>query len=234
MPSKDPCPHCRNTTAVHSLGELAAMMRSQPSRPSFTRMIGQLTGEERAYTAPSQPGTPSATNPQAGTANAPSPQSGYAADPQPSWGAGPQPGWAAEPQASGHNTYQDSGSSTGRPGFDPGLLTRALGESLTDSDSIEGVAAGAALGAAAGFLGRKFGPRLQQAYSEKVVPGIAQRQEAGLREQEAIAQRYPELRACLTDQVFFLAGGTRVIPMPKAGMLTLPQSDALVAQLRQY
>jgi hypothetical protein len=217
LQSTDSCPHCRNTTAVHSLGELAAMMRTQPSQPSFTRMIGQLTGEERAYTAPSQP--------QPGAATTTSPQPGYADD--------PQPGWAAEPQASGHNTYQDSRSSTGRPVFDPGMLTRALTESFTDTDSIEGAAAGAALGAAVNFLGRAFGPLAQQAYQEKVVPAMAQRQEAGLREQEAIAERYPELRACLTDQVFFLAGGTRVVPMPKAGMLTLEQSDALVAQLRQ-
>ena len=54
-----------------------------------------------------------------------------------------------------------------------------------------------------------------------------------LREQIAIAERHPDLRACLTDQVVFLAGGSRVLPMAGLiGKLTVEQSDALVAQLR--
>jgi hypothetical protein len=161
----------------------------------------------------------------------PQPQGGYNAEPQPSWGAEPQPGWAAEPQA-GHGSNQQSRSSSGRPIFDPTVVNQSLGEAL--GEGIEGAVAGVALGAAAKFLGRSLGRRAQQAYNEKIVPALAQRQEAALAEQDAIAARYPELRACLTDQVFFLAGGGRVIPMPRAGMLTLQQSDALVTQLRQY
>jgi hypothetical protein len=55
-----------------------------------------------------------------------------------------------------------------------------------------------------------------------------------LREQIAIAERYPDLRACLTDDVIFLAGGSRVVPM--SGLtrgITLEQADAVVARLRQ-
>jgi hypothetical protein len=69
--------------------------------------------------------------------------------------------------------------------------------------------------------------------SDRVAPIMAAKQEAMLREQIAIAERHPDLRACLTDQVIFLAGGSRVLPM--AGVirrLTVEQSDALVAQLR--
>jgi hypothetical protein len=74
---------------------------------------------------------------------------------------------------------------------------------------------------------------VKRAYNERVVPAMAAKQEAMLREQIAIAERHPDLRACLTDQVVFLAGGSRVLPMAGLiGRLTLEQSDALVAQLR--
>ncbi len=54
-----------------------------------------------------------------------------------------------------------------------------------------------------------------------------------LREQIAIAERHPDLRACLTDKVIFLAGGHRVLPMASVtGRLTVEQSDAVVARLR--
>jgi hypothetical protein len=213
--------------AVHSMSELAAMARNRPAQPN----LGHLTGQQPGYTAPPQPqpGNPNATQPQPGYATEPQP--GYAAEPQPSWGAEPQPGWAAEPQA-GHGSNQQSRSQSGRPIFDPSRLNQSLGEAV--GDGIEGAVAGIALGAAAKFLSRSIGRRAQQAYNEKVVPALAQRQEAALREQDAIAERHPDLRACLTDQVFFLSGGGRVLPMPRAGMLTLQQSDALVTQLRQY
>jgi hypothetical protein len=50
-----------------------------------------------------------------------------------------------------------------------------------------------------------------------------------LREQIAIAERYPDLR---TDNVVFLAGGHRVVPMSSLRGFTLEQADAVVAQLR--
>ena len=83
------------------------------------------------------------------------------------------------------------------------------------------------------FIGRAIGRRVKRAYNERAVPAMAAKQEAMLREQIAIAERHPDLRACLTDQVVFLAGGSRVLPMAGLiGRLTLEQSDALVAQLR--
>ncbi len=97
--------------------------------------------------------------------------------------------------------------------------------------------AGAALGAAAKFIGRKIGRRMQQAYEERVVPAMAAKQEAMLRTQITIAERHPDLRACMTDQVIFLAGGSRVLPLRSVtgaltGQLTVEQSDAIVAWLR--
>jgi hypothetical protein len=83
------------------------------------------------------------------------------------------------------------------------------------------------------FIGRAIGRRVKKAYNERVVPAMAARQEAMLREQIAIAERHPGLRACLTDQVIFLAGGSRVLPMASISRgITLEQADALVAQLR--
>lgn len=89
------------------------------------------------------------------------------------------------------------------------------------------------MGAAAKFVGRAIGRRVKRAYDERLAPAMAARQEAMLREQMAIAERHPDLRACLTDQVIFLAGGSRVLPMSSVTRgITLEQADALVAQLR--
>jgi len=87
--------------------------------------------------------------------------------------------------------------------------------------------------AATKFIGGAIGRRVKRAYEERVVPAVAGKQEAMLREQIAIAERYPDLRACLTDNVIFLAGGSRVLPMSTLSRgLTLEQADAAVAQLR--
>ncbi len=74
---------------------------------------------------------------------------------------------------------------------------------------------------------------MQRTYDQPVRATLAAKQEEMLRTQIAIAERHPDLRACLTDQVIFLAGGSRVLPMPSiGGSLTVEQSDALVARLR--
>ena len=87
--------------------------------------------------------------------------------------------------------------------------------------------------AATKFIGRAIGRRVKRAYDERVAPAMAAKQETRLREQIGIAERHPDLRACLTDQVVFLAGGSRVLPMSSISRgFTLEQADALVAQLR--
>ncbi len=145
------------------------------------------------------------------------PQQGYAAQPQ----QGPVPGWAAEPV---------SGPLPGPRGWQGRVPSRS--DSL-DGDNLGADLASAAVTAAARFMGRSIGRRVQRAYSEQVLPALAAKREAVLREQIAIARRHPDLRACLTDKVIFLAGGSRVLPLTSVtATLTLEQSDALVAQLR--
>ena len=63
------------------------------------------------------------------------------------------------------------------------------------------------------------------------MPTLTARAEAAAREQIAVAEKYPQLRACLDDGVIFLAGGSRVLPMPDLNAITVAQADALVAQL---
>lgn len=141
------------------------------------------------------------------------PQQGWTAEPQP----GPVPGYAAEPRPGPI------------PGSRPGSGGRSSGgDNLTPGEDL----AGLALTTAARFIGRAIGRRVQRTYTQQVQPILAERGQALLREQIAIAQRYPDLRACLTDQVIFLSGGSRVLPMPNLATLTMEQSDALVARLR--
>lgn len=98
---------------------------------------------------------------------------------------------------------------------------------------------GLVMDAATKFVGRAFSRRLKRAIDERVVPAMAARQEAMarqegmLREQIAIAERHPDLRACLSDKLVFLAGGRRTVPMPSdLSGLTMAHADAIVAQLR--
>jgi hypothetical protein len=143
------------------------------------------------------------------------PQQGYGAEPQ----AGPLPGYAAEPRS---GPMPGSGWQ-GSTGMRDSVGDLSLGDDL----------AGLAMGAASRFIGRAIGRRVQRTVTERVMPAVAAKQQEALRTQIAVAERHPDLRACLTDKVIFVAGGSRVLPMPSltAG-LTLEQSDELVARLR--
>lgn len=109
------------------------------------------------------------------------------------------------------------------------------GESIADD------VGGAVLGAALGFAGRAIGRRMKLAFEEKVVPAMeakaaqAQQQwEQSKAEQDAIVARYPELRGCMKDQVVFLDGGYRTVPVSELKMpVTLAQADDVVARLRR-
>ena len=109
-----------------------------------------------------------------------------------------------------------------------------LGDNLADDIG------GAVLGAAFGLAGRAFGRKMKQAFEDKVVPAMqaraAQAQgqfEQQKAEQDAIAARYPELRGCMKDQVVFLDGGTRTVPVSEIKMpVTMAQADGVVARLR--
>lgn len=128
-------------------------------------------------------------------------------------------GWEAEPQPI------RGGSSTGYGSAD--YYGRGGGISSVEDDI-----AGVVLGEAAKFIGRAIGRRMQRTYTERVQPAMAANQEALLRNQIAIAERHPDLRGCMNDQVIFLAGGNRVLPFPNLMTLTIDQADAMVATLR--
>ena len=99
--------------------------------------------------------------------------------------------------------------------------------------------AGAVLGAAFKFAGRGIGKRMQKAYEERIAPVIEakaaqarQQWQPSPDDQAAIVQRYPDLRGCMRDQVVFLEGGSRTVPITEIRMpITLAQADTLVARL---
>ena len=138
----------------------------------------------------------------------------------PSRKPGPRQAGPAEPQA-------------GPPPGSGGWLGRTRSYDDSPVDSIDQAIADVALGAAARFIGRAVAKRVQRTVSERVMPAVANNQQAMLRAQIAIAEQHPDVRACMTDNVIFLAGGSRVLPMPNLAMLTTQQADALVAQLQQ-
>jgi len=150
---------------------------------------------------------------------------------QPGWAAEPQAGWAAEPQA---GPLPSPGSR--RSGYQPRNYSSgdtSLGDSI--GDDIAGAVLGAAAGAAARFLGRQASRRLQDRLTQQVLPAMAAKQQSTqpmVQTQIAIAERHPDLCACLNDQVIFLTGGSRTLPMPNLGTVTVEQADAMVARLR--
>jgi hypothetical protein len=145
------------------------------------------------------------------------PQQGWNAEPQ----SGPVPGWAAEPQAG--PPPGSRGWSTPRGGFF---------DNLPVGDSIDQAIGNVAMGAAARFIGRAVAKKVQDRVMPVVNQALTQRQDV-LRQQIAIAQQHPDIRACMTDSVIFLAGGSRVLPMPNLGTITTQQADSLVAHLHQ-
>jgi membrane protease subunit (stomatin/prohibitin family) len=100
--------------------------------------------------------------------------------------------------------------------------------------------AGAVLGAAFKFAGRGIGKKMQEAYEERIGPAIQakaaqarQQWQPSPGDQAAIVQRYPDLRCCMHDQVVFLEGGRRTVPITEIRMpVTLAQADAIVDRLR--
>ena len=140
-------------------------------------------------------------------------QQGFTGAPQ----AGTQRGWEAEPQP-----IRQGSNDRGYYG----------GDSTGSLDGDIGDIAGVVLGEAAKFIGRAIGRRVQRTYAERVQPAMAVQRDAMLRNQIAIAERHPDLRGCMNDQVIFLAGGNRVLPFPNLMTLTIDQADAMVATLR--
>jgi hypothetical protein len=139
----------------------------------------------------------------------------------------PKRGWEAEPQAGPLPGPGYSGAASAAPMMAMNSL-RAQGRNLGNvPDSIGDVIGGVA----AGFIGRAVANRAQQAMAQRV-NAVQGRMQPMLETQIAIAEKYPEIRACTSDHVVFLDGGRSVLPMPNLTTLTLEQADAMVAQLR--
>src|SRR5215469_14989188 len=88
-----------------------------------------------------------------------------------------------------------------------------------------------AMSGGAKLIGRMIGKRVQAAAGQAQAT-LAERRDAMLRAQIAIADKHPDICACLNDNVIFLAGGQRTLPMPNLAKLTVEQADELVATLR--
>jgi hypothetical protein len=148
---------------------------------------------------------------------------GYMQEPQPGQPLGGVPGYMQEPQPGqprdprGRQRLGYSGSG-GRDATD-----FSLGDDL----------AGIAMSQAAKFIGRRIGRRMERTYTERIAPALDANAGDRLRTQIAIAERHPDICACLDDNVVFLTGGRAVLPMPNLNTLTVEQADAMVATLRQ-
>lgn len=198
----EPCPQCGSPAAVHSIQELADLARMQLDRLQQGPPGGQPGWQGQP---PPGPGGPGGFGPMLGPSGTMPDPSGTMPDP-----STPMPG--------------PSGPMPGQSGPTPG----PSGGHYTPGEDL----ASAVLSEAARFIGRAIGHRVQRTYTERVQPPLAARGEEVLRTQIAIAERHPDIRACLNDGVIFLTGGQRVLPMPNLPTLTVEQADALVANLR--
>jgi hypothetical protein len=165
---------------------------------------------------------------------------------QPGPGPGSGPGsWqgqqAGHPEDGDYDHYNVEGSDRAMGGNRNWNQNRNRGRGDFDlGDNLAEDIGGAVFGAALGFAGRAFGRKMKQAFEDKVVPAMqakmAQAQgqfEQQKGEMEAIATRYPELRGCMKDQVVFLDGGTKTVPVSEIKMpVTMAQADGVVARLR--
>lgn len=208
------CPQCGSGAEVRTVRELFDMMNGAQEQ------VFQRVNQFR------RPGS------AAGPGSAPGPASGSAP------GSAPGQGGADDDDYDHYNVEgsdsqlrRNRGSNRGRGGRDFGFDS---GDSITDD------LGGAVLGAALGFAGRAIGRRMKKAFDERVVPAMeakaaqAQQQwEQSKTEQDAIAARYPELRGCMKDQVVFLDGGVRTVPVSEIKMpVTMAQADSIVERLR--
>jgi hypothetical protein len=223
------CPQCGSAAAVHSIEELAALARNQ-----LGPQLGNGPTPQASYSPPTTDYSPPTTDyspPPPGYNPPPDynppPQGGFGPPPPPGYQGPPPPGYTGSARP-GQPSQSGQSSQSGQP------MRSSDWPGIGDvASSLEDGVADVVLGAAARFVGRAISRRVQRTVNERVLPALAVKHEAIMREQIAIAERHPDLRACLTDKVIFLAGGHRVLPMPSlTGGFTVEQSDAVVARLR--
>jgi hypothetical protein len=140
-----------------------------------------------------------------------------------------QNGWEAEPVA---------GPPPGPGGIRSGLLGGGMqmpgrrGRFGYDVPDSAGDLVGDVIGGvAAQFIGRAIQRKVEQTVTNRVMPAMNQAA-AHWQNQIAVAEKYPSLRACMTDRVAFLDGGYVTAPLPDLNQITVAEADALIAQLQ--
>ena len=224
------CPQCGSGADVRTVAELFDMMNGAQGGAAQQAYPRQQMGPDYQGTYPDYPGQDYQGPDSTGT------NPDY---PYPSYQG---PGFPTQ-------SYQAQGQGQGQgpepvPGYQgPDYPNSRRGRPTMDSDVGDDPAqeiASAVLGVAFKFAGRAIGKRMQRAYEERVGPALEaraaqarQQWQQSREEQAAIVQRYPDLRGCLRDQVVFLDGGSRSVPITEIRMpVTLAAADALVDRLR--
>jgi hypothetical protein len=216
------CPQCGSAAEVRTVAELFDMLNGAQDSATRQAYPRQQTGPDYQGTYPDYPAQGYQGPDSAGT-NPDYPYESYQGPGIPTAGSqsqGPAPGYQGP-------DYPNNRRS--RPAMD-----------MNFGDDPAQEIANAVLGAAFKFGGRSIGKRIQRAYEERIGPALearmAQARQQGQQsrdEQAAIVERYPDLRGCLRDQVVFLDGGSRSVPITEIRMpVTLAQADALVERLR--
>jgi len=109
-----------------------------------------------------------------------------------------------------------------------------------DGDGVADDIGAALLVTALGSAGRALAKRMKRVYDAKLAPAMEakaaqwqQQWEHSKAEQDQIVARYPELRGCMKDEVVFLDGGYKTVPVKELRVpVTLAQADDVVARLR--
>jgi len=251
------CPQCGSGADVRTVAELFSMLGGGAAQQGYP---GQQSGPDYqgTYTDSSAQGYQAAGGQDAGSQGyqAAGGQDAGSQGYQAAGGQSPSQGSPDSTDASSDHPYQgyqgpgfpsqpyqppSSGPAPGYQGPDyPSQQRRPMMDMDFGGDDLAGDIAGAVLGAAFKFAGRGIGKRMQKAYEERIAPAVAakaaqarQQWQPSADDQAAIIQRYPDLRGCMRDQVVFLAGGTRTVPITEIRMpVTLAQADAIVSRLR--
>lgn len=234
------CPQCGSAADVRTVAELFAMLNGGAGGAMQQGYPPQQTGPGYQGTYPDYPaqGYQAPTNQGSsnqGSSNQGSDSTDTNSDhPYQSYQG---PGFPTQPYqppssgpAPGYQGPDYPNSQRPRPTFDADFGGDDLAQDI----------AGAVLGAAFKFGGRGIGKRMQKAYEERIGPAIQARAAQARQQwqpspddQAAIVQRYPDLRGCMRDQVVFLEGGSRTVPITEIRMpITLTQADAIVDRLR--
>lgn len=220
------CPQCGSSADVRTAAELFDMLTGAQGSATQQAYPRQQMGPDHPGTNPDYPAQ-DYQGPDSGGTNPDHPYPSYQ-------GPGfPTQGYQSQGPAPGYQGPDYPNRQPGRP---------TMGGDFGDDPAQE--IANAVLGAAFKFGGRALGKRIQKAYEERIGPALearaAQAQQQSQQqsqqsrdEQAAIVQRYPDLRGCLRDQVVFLDGGSRFVPITEIRMpVTMAAADALVDRLR--